>query len=112
MSLIGHLLLHDVLNSPEALEPGEVLNQLHQGVVNTLKQDAEGNKAADGMDVGMCRIDLDSGQILYSGAHRPLYHYQNGEIIQYKGNKYPVGGCQYGGKNHFESSEVKVQKGD
>ena len=113
MSLIGDLLLNDVVNN-EGREktPGEVLNELHKAVVKTLKQDAPGNKAADGMDVALCRINRTKNEVLYAGAHRPLYHLRNGEISQYKGCKFPIGGMQYNGENQFKNHKVEIEKED
>jgi len=112
MSLIGYLLLNDILNGTEILSPADVLLKLHQGVVRTLKQDDLENKAADGMDMALCRIDLETNEIQYSGAHRPLYHLRNGELTQYKGDKYPIGGNQYKGKNNYQNHLVEIQDGD
>lgn len=114
MSLIGHLILNDVLNSNEDYTPAEVLLKLHQGVVKTLKQDDPENKAADGMDVGIICYNLETKQLQYSGAHRPLYLVRKGkdEIIQYKGGKYPVGGDQYKGANQYPNYDVEIQEGD
>ena len=115
MSLIGHLLLNDIVNNTKSYKtPGEILNELHHAVVSTLKQDAPGNKAADGMDVAICRISKDQKEVLYAGAHRPLYKLVEGEheVIQYKGSKYPIGGMQYSGENNFEDQKVDVVEGD
>jgi len=112
MSLIGHLILNDILNNDEIYTPAEVLTKLHWGVVRTLKQDRPENKAADGMDVALCRIDLESDELLYSGAHRPLYHVVGEEIVQYKGDKYPIGGSQYKGLNSFSNHEIYIKKGE
>lgn len=112
MSLIGFLLLNNVMGNHEAPLPSQILNELHREVVNTLRQNDEENSAADGMDVAICRIDKTSGEVMYSGAHRPLYHCVDSEIIQFKGDKYPVGGMQYKGKNTFTDSEVRVNKGE
>ncbi len=109
MSLIGHLLLNDILNDKEVLSPAEVLEKLHKGVVRTLKQDNPENKAADGMDVGICCYNIETKKLEYSGAHRPLYVVRSGkEIIQYKGGKYPVGGNQYNGKNEYPNYEIDL----
>jgi len=113
MSLIGCLLLNDVVNSADrAKTPSELLNELHLAVVKTLKQDAPGNKAADGMDLALCRFNKKKKELIYAGAHRPLYHISNGELIEYKGCKFPVGGMQYKGANNFVDHHVPYQSGD
>lgn len=111
MSLIGNLLLKDIITKKD-IDPATLLYDLHWDVVKTLKQDEKGNKTADGMDVAMCRIDLESNEVQYSGAHRPLYHIRNGELEQFKGDKYPIGGNQYGGKNSFSNHIINFKEGD
>ena len=111
MSLIGNLLLKDIVTKKD-VDPATLLYDLHWGVVKTLKQDESGNKTADGMDVAMCRIDLESNEVQYSGAHRPLYHVRNGELEQYKGDKYPIGGNQYDGKNSFNNHVLSFEEED
>ena len=112
MSLIGYLLLNDIVNGEELLEPSEVLLRLHRGVVQTLKQDVEGNNTSDGMDVALCRISLEEGEVQYSGAHRPLYLLRNNEIEQYKGSPFPIGGMQYRGRNKYKNKSFNFEKGD
>lgn len=112
MSIIGCLLLNDLANNEDALEPGELLNRLHKSVVSTLKQ-KPGKSVADGMDMAMCRIDLNNCEVHFAGAHRPLYHLKKeGELEQIKGSPYPIGGMQYRNKNNFKNKVVKIQDGD
>ena len=111
MSIIGCLLLNDIINNDGYPTAAEMLNSLHKSVVETLKQNSE-DGIADGMDAGICRIDTRDGEVCYSGAHRPLYHLVNGEIIQFKGDKYPVGGVQYKGENSFEDHILAPKKGE
>jgi serine phosphatase RsbU (regulator of sigma subunit) len=109
MSLIGCLLLNDILSDKEVYSPAEVLSKLHARVVKTLNQDNSNNKAADGMDVAICCYNTATKKLEYSGAHRPLYLVRKGEeIIQYKGGKYPVGGNQYKGKNNYPNHQVDL----
>ena len=114
MSLIGYLLLNDIVNNDEDLEPGEILLKLHKAVVNTLKQDVDGNNTSDGMDVSLLRISLNSNEVLYAGAHRPLYLLRKGskEIEQFKGSPFPIGGMQYRGRNKYKTRGFDYQKGD
>lgn len=111
MSLIGHLLLNDIARH-ESIDPASLLSHLHWGVVKTLKQAVDGKQTADGMDVAMCRIDRDRNEVQFSGAHRPLYHLTDGGLQIYSGDRFPIGGNQYKGKNAFTNHAIRVKAGD
>jgi serine phosphatase RsbU (regulator of sigma subunit) len=113
MSMIGNLLLNSiVLNGDQCKSPAEILLELHRSVVSTLKQDAEGNKAADGMDAALCRLNFNTGELLFSGAHLPLFLLRNGELEVFKGDKFPVGGMQYRNRNTYSDHMIQLEKGD
>lgn len=112
MSLIGHLLLNDIADGENDLSPAEILDNLHKMVVKTLQQDKEGNNTSDGMDIALMKIDLESETLQFAGAHRPLYYVQDGNLIQIKGDRYPIGGMQYKNKNCYTNHEINYSKGD
>lgn len=113
MSMIGNLLLNDVVNSEVKMKtPAEVLAELHRGVVTTLKQDDPDNKGSDGMDIGLCRLKKDRSELMFSGAHLPLYLLRGKELIEYKGSRFPVGGTQYRNRNKYTDHVVDIQIGD
>lgn len=113
MSMIGNLLLNSIVShGNECKTPSEILAELHKSVVKTLKQDAEGNKAADGMDAALCRVDFEKRELLFSGAHLPLFLLRNGELETYKGDKFPVGGMQYRNRNTYSDHIIQLEKGD
>jgi serine phosphatase RsbU (regulator of sigma subunit) len=113
MSMIGNLLLNAIVqNGNECKTPSEVLAELHKAVVQTLKQDAEGNKAADGMDASLCRIDFEKKELLFSGAHLPMLFLRDGELETFKGDKFPVGGMQYRNRNTYSDHRIELKDGD
>lgn len=113
LSLIGHLLLNGIVNvENEVKTPAQVLIELHHKIVKTLKQDVEGNNASDGMDIALCRINTKEKEVMYSGAHRPLYHMSGGVVNQYKGDRFPIGGVQYKGQNNFTDTVLSVEEKD
>lgn len=113
MSMIGNLLLNAIVhNGSECKTPSEVLAELHKAVVSTLKQDAEGNKAADGMDASLCRIDFENKDLLFSGAHLPMLFLRGDQLETFKGDKFPVGGMQYRNRNTYSDHVIKLQEGD
>jgi len=111
MSLIGHFVLNECMNDNHSLTPSVLLDKLHEGVKQTLKQE-ENRDTRDGMDIAMCKIHKNKNYIEYSGAHRPMYHVRGDVITEYKGDKCPIGGVQYKNRDVFTNHKVEVQKGD
>lgn len=110
MSLVGHFVLNETIVKTIG-SPAHLLDQLHEGVKRTLKQ--ESNKdSKDGMDVCMCMIDTDKNILQYSGAHRSLVLIRANEVVEYKGDKRPIGGTQYKNAEPFSNYIIEIQKGD
>lgn len=117
LSLIGYLLIQEIVhyNVPT---PSVLLDKLHDAVVKTLRQGVEGGEnERDGMDVGMCRFNKNTGEFQFSGAHRPLYILRKGKsdeecLEELKGDKFPIGGVQYRGRDKFINFETTLSKGD
>lgn len=112
MSMIGNLLLNSIVSNGDVKTPSEILAELHKAVISTLKQDAPGNKAADGMDAALCRINYKENELLFSGAHLPMIFMRNGELEMFKGDKFPVGGLQYRNRNKYSDHTINLEKGD
>ncbi len=114
LSLIGYFTMNQILSQPKALSPGEILNQLHKGVQQTLRQDKEGASARDGMDVALCKVNFTKMELQFAGAHRPLYHVRGGELTEFKGTRSAIGGIPKEGKSEteFENHVIKLEKND
>lgn len=112
ISLIGYFLLNDIVRSRKISDPGLILDQLDEGVTQTLKQDLDDSKTKDGMDIALCKINLKKGEVEYAGAHRSLYFVHQGELTEFKGNKFPIGGGIYKNQTNFTNNKVKISKGD
>ena len=114
LSMIGHFLLKEIIESKKIFEPAQILNHLHIGVNKTLNQDVN-IESKDGMDVALCKINLKKMEVEYAGAHRPLLHLRNGDLNEIKGDRMPIGGTQYSRKGKemiFTNHLVKISKGD
>ena len=112
LSLIGYFLLNDIVRSRKIAEPGKILDMLDEGVTQTLRQDQDDSATKDGMDIALCRIDTETGEVEYAGAHRPLYMMKGGVMDEIKGNKFPIGGGIYKNQTNFTTTKFKVGKGD
>ena len=112
ISLIGYFLLNDIVKGRKISDPGKILDQLDRGVTKTLRQDTDDSKTKDGMDIALCKIDLNNNQVSYAGAHRSLYFMNGDELEEIKGNKFPIGGGIYKNQTKFTSTTIDVKKGD
>lgn len=112
MSVMAYNLLNQTINEHKNATPDQILNNLDMLVQRALKQQKDKEGASrDGMDVAMCCYDRETGKLHYSGAMRPLFYKRGEEILELKGDKFPIGGGQHDNKL-FTLQTVDVQKGD
>jgi len=112
LSLIGYFLLNDIVRSRRVTDPGKILDLLDEGVTSTLRQDQDDSATKDGMDIALCRINTDTQEVAYAGAHRPLYFMRQGVPDEIKGNKFPIGGGIFKNQTNFTTHKMLMQKGD
>ncbi|NPA36446.1 MAG: PAS domain S-box protein [Chlorobi bacterium] len=114
LSFIGYFLLNNIVNTDKNYTAAEILDKLHYGVRKNLKQDQEGANGRDGMDLALCKISPEKGELQFAGAHRPLYLVRNGELIEFKGTRKGIGGTPLPRRveKDFENNIIKYQKGD
>jgi PAS domain S-box-containing protein len=112
LSLIGYFLLNDIVRSRKITDPGIILDQLDEGVTETLRQDQDDSETKDGMDIALCRINTQTRHVEYAGAHRPLYVMKNGELEEFKGNKFAIGGGIYKNQTKFTNHKIDLNQGD
>ncbi len=73
--------------------PGEILNKTREIVIQEFEKSDEDVK--DGMDIALCALfpsrEGVGGVLQYAGANNPLWMIRNGELIETKANKQPIG---------------------
>lgn len=110
MSMIGHNLLDQVVTELGVTEPGEILNQLHRGVLQALRQGWNEVSTNDGMDVSLLAINDQAREVRWAGANRPLILIDsNGKVDIFKGNKDPVGGAQAHASRTFTTHIIRPE---
>ena len=93
MSIIGNNSLNAAVREEGLTTPSLVLDSLNRGVSSTLTLQADINDVGikDGMDIAFVTIDYKNKKIQYAGAYNPLYIIRDGQLIETKGDKFPVG---------------------
>ncbi len=111
MTVIGNSILHQVVNFSGVTDPAKILNQLDRKLLETMKHHG-GAITNDGMDVSICRYRISKRELTFAGAKRPLYLFKKGELLEIKGNKFPIGSFQYDSEKLFTEHRLNVNSGD
>ena len=110
MSMIGVELLNKIIIDQKIKKPSEILYVMSKGIERTFNRQAEGsNSMKDGMDMGLCVIDLRRGTLDYSGAFFPLYIVRDKKLIEIKGDRLSIG---VDTENHFTNNHMEVFEDD
>ncbi|MCU0444245.1 MAG: YfiR/HmsC family protein [Microscillaceae bacterium] len=112
MSAIGTDLLNEIVNEKKVFNPAKVLERLHLGIYERLRQGDSNNR--DGMDVCFCTINPANNEqcvVTFAGAKRPLYYTHNNQIQRIGGDSKYIGGILKE-KQDFTTHEVILKKGD
>jgi serine phosphatase RsbU (regulator of sigma subunit) len=100
MSILGSVLLNQIVNYEKVWSPAEILNQLHALIVKTLRQ--KNSEVRDGMDAVVCRYDQQERKMYYAGARNDLFYVKNDQLFEIKADRKSVGGTFTDEKNFTE----------
>ncbi|HEX7494776.1 MAG TPA: YfiR/HmsC family protein [Bacteroidales bacterium] len=110
MSMLGVTLLNEIVNGKHILMPDQIIENLRQGIIKSLKQVADEDSIKDGMDIAVCVVDFEKNILWYAGANNPLYLVRNGELTHYRADRMPV--AIHYKMEPFTLHKVDLQKGD
>jgi serine phosphatase RsbU (regulator of sigma subunit) len=111
MTVIGNSLLNQIVNFSDVTDPAKILTQLDRKLHETLKQHG-GVVTNDGMDVAVCRYKVKKRELTFAGAKRPLYVFKQGELIEIKGDKSPIGSFGHDYNKLFSEHKITVNDND
>lgn len=110
MSMLGVALLNEIVRRKEITQANQILDELRNQIMSALRQSGKEGEAKDGMDIALCILNLEDMKLQFAGAYNPLYLMRNGELIEFKGDKMPIGIHLRTGS--FTNHEFQLQKGD
>lgn len=111
MSMIGITFLNEIVIEKKILDAGAILDKMRLSVINALGQNTDAKGTSDGMDMALCILDKKNKQIQFSGAFNPMICIRNNQIVEYKGDRMPVG-IHGKMKEHFTTQTIPVQNND
>jgi serine phosphatase RsbU (regulator of sigma subunit) len=110
MSMLGISFLNEIVIKSNDINTDDVLNNLRESIIKSLKQVGHEGESRDGMDVSMISFDKSQSTITFAGANNPLYIIRNGLLEEIKGDKMPVG--IYERMTPFTPHTINIRKGD
>lgn len=111
MSLLNISLLNEIVNVRGYEEPAEILNVQRESLIRALNQEGSDEVSRDGMDCSLCSFDFHKKTLSIAGANNPVWIVRDGNLIEYKTDKQPVG-LHEGDVKAFTVQYVELMKGD
>lgn len=111
MSMLGISNLNESIIEKNIHEPHEILNNVRNGIIESLDSEDKNEENKDGMDCVLCAFDFKNSTLEFAAANNPLWIFRDGEMLEFKADKMPVG------KYHselasFTQQKIQLQKGD
>ncbi len=106
VSVICNNALNRSVREHGLLIPGAILDKSREIVIQEFEKSHE--EVKDGMDIALC--SLKGMSLQYAGANNPLWIIRNGEILETKANKQPIG--KFRAAEPFVTHEFELQSGD
>jgi len=111
MSMLGIAYLNEIVGRMNKFSAGDILQKLRANVIGALHQSDSAESAKDGMDIALLVLDTEKHILQYSGAYNPLYIVRNGELIEEKADRMPIG-VHARDKQSFSNHAIQLEKND
>ncbi|UKN03012.1 SpoIIE family protein phosphatase [Paracrocinitomix mangrovi] len=108
VSIVGFNGLNRTVHEFDLRKPAQILDKLTELVVETFAKSE--SQIKDGMDIALCNINYKTKKLQFAGANNPLCIVRNGEIIEVKANKQPIG--EFHDRVPFTNHEIDLMDGD
>ena len=109
VSVICSNALSYVVQDSNITDPGKILDAVTDIVIEKFKSSPDGIK--DGMDICLCKINVENRTVEYAGANNPLYIIRKDDDFEsIKPNKQPIG--QFSHRVPFVTTKLTLEPND
>ena len=106
VSVVCNMALNRAVREYGLTDPGEILDKTRSIVVREFEKSEE--EVKDGMDIALCT--LEGYKLQYAGAYNPLWIIRNGELLETKANRWPIGLTR--DPQPYTTHSINLEKGD
>jgi serine phosphatase RsbU (regulator of sigma subunit) len=111
LSILGISFLNDIMHCKNDLKANRVLNLMREKVMKALRQTGGKSEAKDSIDIGLCIVDMNTRQVQFSGANRPLLRLRDGELAEFRPDKMTIG-VDPVLESSFTNQKIETKPGD
>ena len=91
MSIMGISFLNQIAGMPDVKNAADALNMLRSNVIISLNKEGSQTATKDGMDIALCVFNMEQMQVDFAGAYNSLYIIRDGELLETKADRMPIG---------------------
>ncbi len=93
-------------------DPALILDAVNNWLTESLHQTITNSTVKDGMDISLISINKKTNEMLFSGAYNSVFIARNDELLELKGNKFPVGAFINEARESFTTQTFLLKKND
>ena len=109
LSILGISFLDEIVLKHEIDTASKILDELRLSIKSILSKTEDHH---DGMDISLCIIDYEAMELQFAGAYNSLYLIRQGELIEYKADKMPVGMHILDYEKNFTNNTIPLIQND
>lgn len=112
MTALGNAFLEEIVVARKIYNPGKILQELDQKILQAFAGKSTNKRIDDGMDMGIILLDETNNKLYFAGAKNPLWYVRNQQLNELKPSKFPIGSYQYTAEKKFHTHIMNIKKGD
>jgi serine phosphatase RsbU (regulator of sigma subunit) len=111
MSILGITYLNEITSNENLPNANRILNFLREKIMKALHQTGDELEQRDGMDLALYVVDYERNELQFAGANNPLYLIRKNSLLEYKGDRMPIG-INATEEKTFKNNVIPVENND
>lgn len=112
MTVFAYNLMSRAINEKHLSSPKDILGFISEGLREMLWERYSDDHIRDGMNIAMCTLDPVAKTLTYAGAYHHLYLVSNGNLLEFKADKHPIGEPFQEYERSYKEHHINVNVGD